>query len=84
MPARAEPSDVPIGIGLPMRDRITAELLAQNHRDDHRSFAVAGREPISATRTEPLGAVSVFSDVCLFQSGPHHTGSCGEGFGCGG
>jgi hypothetical protein len=35
-------SDVPIGIGIPMRDRITAELLAENHRDDHRSFAAAG------------------------------------------
>jgi hypothetical protein len=31
-----------IGIGIPMRDRITAELLAENHRDDHRSFAAAG------------------------------------------
>ena len=37
------PSDVPIGIGIPMRDRITAELLAENHRDDHRSFAAASR-----------------------------------------
>lgn len=27
--------DVPIGIGIPMRDRITAELLAGNHRDEH-------------------------------------------------
>jgi hypothetical protein len=35
-------SEVPIGIGIPMRDRITAELLAENHRDDHRSFAAAG------------------------------------------
>jgi hypothetical protein len=40
---RGPASDVPIGIGLPMRDRITAELLAENHRDDHRSFAAAGR-----------------------------------------
>jgi hypothetical protein len=35
-------SEVPIGIGIPMRDRTTAELLAENHRDDHRSFAAAG------------------------------------------
>jgi hypothetical protein len=27
---------------MPMRDRITAGLLAENHRDDHRSFAAAG------------------------------------------
>ena len=40
---RGPASDVPIGIGLPMRDRITAELLAQNHRDEHGSFAAAGR-----------------------------------------
>jgi hypothetical protein len=35
-------ADVPIGIGLPMRDRITAELLAQNHREDHGTLAAAG------------------------------------------
>jgi hypothetical protein len=35
-------SDVPIGIGLPMFDRITAELLADNHRADRRSLASAG------------------------------------------
>jgi len=34
--------NVPIGIGIPMRDRITAQLLAGNHRDDQRSFAAAG------------------------------------------
>lgn len=34
-------SDIPIGIGLPMFDRITAELLAENHRDDHRSLTGA-------------------------------------------
>jgi len=34
-------SDVPIGIGIPMRDRVTAELLAENHRDAYRSFAAA-------------------------------------------
>jgi hypothetical protein len=39
---RGPASDVPIGIGMPMRDRITAELLAENHRDDHRSFATSG------------------------------------------
>lgn len=39
---RGPASEVPIGIGMPMRDRITAELLAENHRDDHRSFAAAG------------------------------------------
>jgi hypothetical protein len=33
--------DVPIGIGIPMRDRITAELLAGNHREKHRSFVLA-------------------------------------------
>jgi hypothetical protein len=33
--------DVPIGIGIPMRDRITAELLAGNHRDEHRNFVRA-------------------------------------------
>ena len=32
-------SDVPIGIGLLMRDRITAELLAENHRDENRTLA---------------------------------------------
>lgn len=36
-------TDVPIGIGLRMRDRITAELLAENHRDTRRSNAMAGR-----------------------------------------
>jgi hypothetical protein len=35
-------ADVPVGIGLPMRDRITAELLAENHRDNHRSYVMAG------------------------------------------
>jgi len=35
--------DVPIGIGLPMRDPMTAELLAENHRDNRRSYAMAGR-----------------------------------------
>jgi hypothetical protein len=35
-------ADVPIGIGLRMRDRITAELLAENHRTAHRSLAVVG------------------------------------------
>jgi hypothetical protein len=40
---RGPASDVPIGIGLPMRDRITAELLAENHRDAQCSFAAAGR-----------------------------------------
>ena len=35
------PADVPIGIGLRMRDRITAELLAENHRDNRRSYAMA-------------------------------------------
>ena len=30
--------DVPIGIGIPIRDRITAELLAGNHRDEHRNL----------------------------------------------
>jgi hypothetical protein len=39
---KGRPADVPIGIGLPMFDRITAELLAENHRDD-RTFAVAIR-----------------------------------------
>jgi hypothetical protein len=34
--------DVPIGIGLRMRDRLTAELLAENHRDNRRSYAMAG------------------------------------------
>jgi hypothetical protein len=38
---RGVASDVPIGIGIPMRDRITAELLAENHRDAHRSLAAA-------------------------------------------
>ncbi len=32
--------DIPIGIGLPMFDRVTAELLAENHRDDHRTLAI--------------------------------------------
>jgi hypothetical protein len=36
------PSDIPIGIGLRMLDRITAELLAENHRGDRRSLAAAG------------------------------------------
>jgi hypothetical protein len=36
------PADVPIGIGLPMFDRITAELLAENHRGDRRTLAAAG------------------------------------------
>jgi hypothetical protein len=36
-------SDVPIGIGLRMVDRITAGLLAQNHRDEERrTLAAAG------------------------------------------
>ena len=33
--------DVPIGIGIPMRDRITAELLAGNHRDERRNVVLA-------------------------------------------
>lgn len=36
------PENVPIGIGLPMYDRITAELLAENHRADRRTLAAAG------------------------------------------
>ncbi len=36
------PSDVPIGIGIRMFDRITAELLAENHRGTHRSLAATG------------------------------------------
>lgn len=34
--------DIPIGIGLQMFDRVTAELLAENHRDDHRTLAIVG------------------------------------------
>jgi hypothetical protein len=34
-------SDVPIGIGLPMFDRITAELLAENHRGTPRRMATS-------------------------------------------
>jgi hypothetical protein len=34
-------SDIPIGIGLPMFDRITAELLAENHRDDRHRMATS-------------------------------------------
>ena len=33
--------DVPIGIGIPMRDRITAELLAGNHRDERGNVVLA-------------------------------------------
>ncbi len=36
------PSDIPIGIGLRMFDRITAELLAENHRGTHRGLAATG------------------------------------------
>ena len=39
---RGRADDVPIGIGLPMFDRITAELLAENHRNDRRTLAAAG------------------------------------------
>jgi hypothetical protein len=35
-------ADIPIGIGLPMFDRVTAELLAENHRDDRRTLAIVG------------------------------------------
>jgi hypothetical protein len=34
-------SDIPFGIGLPMFDRITAELLAENHRGDRRRLAAS-------------------------------------------
>jgi hypothetical protein len=34
-------TDIPIGIGLPMFDRITAELLAENHRGERRRLVVA-------------------------------------------
>ena len=34
--SEGSPSEIPIGIGLPMFDRITAELLAENHRGDRR------------------------------------------------
>jgi hypothetical protein len=39
---KGRPSDIPIGIGLRMFDRITAELLAENHRGAHRSLAATG------------------------------------------
>jgi hypothetical protein len=42
--------DVPIGIGLPMLDRVTAELLTENHRDDHRRFVPGRRLAAVSTR----------------------------------
>jgi hypothetical protein len=38
---RGRPADIPIGIGLRLFDRITAELLAENHRGEHRSLAAS-------------------------------------------
>jgi hypothetical protein len=35
---RGSPADIPIGIGLRLFDRITAELLAENHRSERRSL----------------------------------------------
>jgi len=36
-------SDVPIGIGIPLPDRITAERLAENHSSDPRFLALGSR-----------------------------------------
>jgi hypothetical protein len=39
---RGRAADIPIGIGLPMFDRFTAEMLAENHRNDRHTLAAAG------------------------------------------
>jgi hypothetical protein len=39
------PADIPIGIGLRLFDRIPAELLAENHRGEHRRLAATAERP---------------------------------------